>query len=45
VLTTGASLNALAEAARKRGAKEIAAWVIARTLPHPELRRDPSPNP
>ena len=45
VLTTGASLNALAEAARKRGAKEIAAWVIARTLPHPELRRDPNPNP
>jgi ComF family protein len=34
VLTTGASLNALAEAAQKRGAKEIVAWVIARTLPH-----------
>jgi ComF family protein len=33
VLTTGASLNALAEAAQKRGAGEIAAWVIARTLP------------
>jgi ComF family protein len=35
VLTTGASLNALAAAARKRGADQIAAWVIARTLPHP----------
>ena len=34
VLTTGASLNALAEAAQKRGAKEVFAWVIARTLPH-----------
>lgn len=34
VLTTGASLNALAEAVRKRGAIEISAWVVARTLPH-----------
>ncbi len=34
VLTTGASLNALAEAVRKRGAAEIEAWVVARTLPH-----------
>lgn len=34
VLTTGASLNALAEAAQKRGAVEISAWVVARTLPH-----------
>jgi ComF family protein len=34
VLTTGASLNALAESALNRGAREIAAWVIARTLPH-----------
>jgi len=33
VLTTGASLNALAEAVQKRGAVEISAWVIARTLP------------
>lgn len=32
VLTTGASLNALAEAAQKRGAVEISAWVVARTL-------------
>ncbi len=33
VLTTGASLNALAEAVRKRGASDIEAWVVARTLP------------
>lgn len=38
VLTTGASLNALAGAVQKRGAAEIAAWVIARTLPHAENR-------
>lgn len=34
VLTTGASLNALAEAVKKRGAAEISTWVVARTLPH-----------
>lgn len=34
VMTSGASLNALAEAARKRGAAEIGVWVVARTLPH-----------
>ena len=34
VLTSGASLNALAEAVQKRGAVEISAWVVARTLPH-----------
>ena len=34
VLTTGASMNALAEAVQKRGASEIQAWVVARTLPH-----------
>ena len=34
VLTTGASLNALAAAAMQKGAKKISAWVIARTLPH-----------
>jgi len=34
VLTTGASLNALAEAVQKQGASEISAWVVARTLPH-----------
>lgn len=34
VLTTGASLNALADVAHKRGAVEVSAWVVARTLPH-----------
>lgn len=34
VLTTGASLNALATAVKKRGATEVSAWVVARTLPH-----------
>lgn len=34
VLTTGASLNALAEALRKQGASRVSAWVVARTLPH-----------
>lgn len=34
VLTTGASLNSLAEAVQKRGATEIGTWVVARTLPH-----------
>ena len=38
VLTTGASLNALAEAVQKRGAIKISAWVVARTLPHSEIR-------
>ena len=33
VLTTGASMNALAEAVSAKGAADIAAWVIARTLP------------
>jgi len=32
VLTTGASLGALAEAVQQRGAAEISAWVVARTL-------------
>jgi len=36
VLTTGASLNALSAAAQQRGATQISAWVIARTLPHHE---------
>lgn len=31
VLTTGASLNALAKAVRKQGASRIEAWVVART--------------
>lgn len=34
VMTTGASLNALAQAIRKAGAVWIEAWVVARTLPH-----------
>lgn len=34
VLTTGASMNALADAVQKRGASEIRAWVVARTLSH-----------
>ncbi|MDD5301275.1 MAG: double zinc ribbon domain-containing protein [Gallionella sp.] len=34
VLTTGASLNALAGAVQKRGVSKISAWVVARTLPH-----------
>jgi ComF family protein len=38
VLTTGASLNALAEAVKKRGAAQVSAWVVARTLPHSEDR-------
>ena len=38
VLTTGASLNALAGAVQKCGAAEISAWVVARTLPHSEGR-------
>ena len=32
VLTTGASMGALADAAQKQGAREISAWVVARTL-------------
>lgn len=38
VLTTGASLNELAEAVAKAGAIQISAWVVARTLAHSELR-------
>jgi len=34
VLTTGASLGALAAAVRQCGATDISAWVVARTLPH-----------
>lgn len=34
VLTTGASLNALADAVQKRGATQVSTWVISRTLPH-----------
>lgn len=34
VMTSGASLNELALALRRAGAREVSAWVIARTLPH-----------
>lgn len=34
VMTTGASLNALARAVREAGAASVEAWVVARTLPH-----------
>ena len=34
VMTTGASLDALAEAVQKKGASKISVWVVARTLPH-----------
>lgn len=34
VMTSGSSLNELAKAARRAGAVEISAWVVARTLEH-----------
>ena len=34
VMTSGASVNALAHALRQAGVREVSAWVIARTLPH-----------
>ncbi len=34
VMTTGASLHALAQAVRAKGATQVEAWVVARTLPH-----------
>jgi len=34
VMTSGSSLNELANAARRAGAVEISAWVVARTLEH-----------
>jgi ComF family protein len=34
VMTTGASLDALAKAVKKSGATEIHTWIVARTLPH-----------
>ncbi|MDR2874408.1 MAG: ComF family protein [Methylobacillus sp.] len=33
IMTTGASLNALAQAAKKAGAARVECWVMARTLP------------
>lgn len=34
VMTSGASLDALAQAVLRRGAERVDAWVVARTLPH-----------
>ena len=34
VMTSGASLNEVAQALRRAGALEVSAWVVARTLPH-----------
>jgi ComF family protein len=34
VMTTGASIGALASALKQAGASEVSAWVVARTLPH-----------
>lgn len=34
VMTSGASMNALAAALKQAGAREVSAWVVARTLPH-----------
>ncbi|MBU0689271.1 MAG: ComF family protein [Gammaproteobacteria bacterium] len=34
VMTTGASIDALATLLKQAGAKEVSAWVVARTLPH-----------
>ncbi len=34
VMTTGASMGALAHALKQAGASEVSAWVVARTLPH-----------
>ena len=33
VMTTGASIEELARTLRQAGAKEVSAWVVARTLP------------
>jgi len=38
VMTSGASVNELARALRQANAREVSAWVIARTLPHSGLR-------
>jgi ComF family protein len=34
VMTTGASMGELARSLKKAGAREVSAWVVARTLPH-----------
>ena len=33
VMTSGASMSALADAVKQSGAGEVSAWVVARTLP------------
>lgn len=38
VMTTGASIDALAHLLRDAGAREVSAWVVARTVPHREKR-------
>jgi len=40
VMTTGASIGELAAIFKKAGAREVSAWVIARTLPHHEGIKD-----
>lgn len=37
VMTSGASVNELARALRQANAREVSAWVVARTLPHSGL--------
>jgi len=34
VMTSGTTLNELAQVLRRAGAREVSAWVVARTLPH-----------
>lgn len=41
VMTTGASLNALALAVREAGAESAETWVVARTLPHRSSKTAP----
>jgi len=36
VMTTGASLGEIAHTLKQAGAREVSAWVVARTLPHHE---------
>lgn len=44
VLTTGATLNALAKSLKRAGAKEVLAWVVARACGRDDARRtDPFP--
>ncbi|MDD2702077.1 MAG: ComF family protein [Sideroxydans sp.] len=38
VMTTGASIDALAQLLKDAGAREVSAWVVARTMPHREKR-------